>query len=62
MSLSSVIEKCISMVTGKNSESEHSEESQQEQNWEQNHQEPSWEPQDEQEETPVVQNPEFYQD
>ena len=66
MSLSSVIEKCISLVTGKGSESEES--SQQEQNFEQNQQEQSWEPQaeqqqeEQQEEQPVVQNPEFYQD
>jgi len=67
MSLSSVIEKCISIVTGKGSESDHTEEStQQEQNFEQNQHERSWAPrakqQKQQEDNPVVQNPEFYRD
>ena len=67
MSLSSIIEKCISMVTGKESESEQTDEStQQDQNYEQNQQEQSWEPQGEQqepqEEEPIVQAPDSCQD
>lgn len=60
MSLSSMIEKCISLVTGKGSESDQTEESdQQDQNYEQNQQEQSWEPQAEQEQhqEPIIQPP-----
>ena len=69
MSLSSVIEKCISLVTGKGSESEQTDESvQQDQNYEQNQQEQSWEQQEEdqqeeeQTEEPIMQSPDSRQD
>ncbi len=58
MSLSSIVEKCISMVTGKESESEQTDEStQQDQNYEQNQQQ---EPQEEeQQQEPIIQSPDF---
>ena len=65
MSFSSVIEKCISLVTGKGSDSDQTDEStQQDQNVEQNQQYQNVEQdqQDQQEDAQVAQNPEFYQD
>lgn len=67
MSFSTVIEKCIALVTGKGSESDQTDEStQQEQTFEQNQQDQSWEPQgsdqqDDQQE-PIIQPPDSCQD
>ncbi len=65
MSFSSVIEKCISLGTGKGSDSDQTDEStQQDQNVEQNQQDQDVEQnqQDQQEDAQVVQPPDSYQD